>query len=336
VAGATGGDEAAQSVAQLGQMAGAGYIASYGRDQERQSDEVGQTLAAASGWDPAAMAAFLDTLERESVLRTGQVRPPSFLDSHPVTRERVQTTATRARGLERTPGAPVARSTADFLGRIDGILVGADPAEGVFRDGRFLHPGLGFTFEPPPGWQVQNTKQAVAAVSPGQDALLVLELQGPSGDPGQAAAAFAREKQLQLTAGSAGTTQGGWRAYRAATVAQTQQGPTDLDLTWVAHPSAMFRLTGMTQQGNAGRYVQSFLETARSFRPLSNAERASITELRLRVVAARGGESLGALSRRTGNAWSLNETAVANGLEPSARLSAGAPIKIAVQVPYRS
>ena len=120
VAGATGGDQAAQTVAQLGQAAGAGYIASYGRDQERQSDEVGQKLAAESGWDPAAMASFLHTLERESVLRTGQVRPPSFLDSHPMTRERVQTTATRASELPRSPAAPLARSKADFLGRLDG------------------------------------------------------------------------------------------------------------------------------------------------------------------------------------------------------------------------
>ena len=59
-AAAAGGESAAQGAAQIGQVAGAGWIASYGRDQERQADEVGQKLAAQAGWDPAAMAKFLD------------------------------------------------------------------------------------------------------------------------------------------------------------------------------------------------------------------------------------------------------------------------------------
>jgi hypothetical protein len=50
---------------------------------------------------------------------------------------------------------------------------------------------------------------------------------------------------------------------------------------------------------------------------------------------ARRGESLAGLSRRTGNAWSLQETAVANGLEPEALLAEGTPVKIAVELPYR-
>ena len=45
-AGVLGGAGAAQAASQLGQVAGAGLIASYGRDQERQADEVGQKMAA--------------------------------------------------------------------------------------------------------------------------------------------------------------------------------------------------------------------------------------------------------------------------------------------------
>ena len=63
-----GGAEAAQVVGQLGQIAGAGYMASHSRDQERESDEIGQTLAAKGGWNPAGMAEFLATLGRETTL----------------------------------------------------------------------------------------------------------------------------------------------------------------------------------------------------------------------------------------------------------------------------
>ena len=55
---------AASAASQLGQVAGAGLIASYGRDQERQSDEVGQRMAKAAGYDPGGMATFLGALDR--------------------------------------------------------------------------------------------------------------------------------------------------------------------------------------------------------------------------------------------------------------------------------
>ncbi len=333
LAGAAAGGEAAQSVAQLGQVAGQGYIASYGRDQERQADDVGQRLAAATGWDPDGMARFLHTLERESVLRTGATRRPTFLDSHPLTAERVATTRERASGLATAPARPIARSRADFLSRLAGLLVGPDPAQGVFRDGLFLHPGLDFALEFPPGWQTRNTPQAVGAVSPQGDGQIVLELQGPSGDPGEAARAFAQQNRLMLTDGRAGQV-GGWRAYRAAAVAQVQGGSAELDLTWIAHPAATFRLTGVTARGSRAN-LQRFLTTARSFRPLTRSERAAMTEQRLRVVTARRGESLAALSRRTGNRWSLEQTAVANGLDAGATLASGTPVKVAVEVPYR-
>jgi predicted Zn-dependent protease len=334
LAGAAGGDQAAAAVAQIGQTGGAGYIASYGREQERQSDEVGQRIAAQSGWDPSAMARFLDTLEREAVLRSGARRQASFLDSHPVTRERVENTAARARTLDVVPNQPVARSREDFFSRFDGILVGPDPAHGTFRGALFLHPDLDFVVGFPSDWPTQNSKQSVAARSPSGDAVILLELQGPSGDPAVAARAFAQQNQLVLQDGRP-LRIGGWNAYQASALVQGQQSTVALNLTWIAHPQAMFRLSGMSSPQAFAARASTFLATAQSFRSLSRAERGSITERRLRVVAARRGESLAALSLRTGNAWTLQETAVANGLDSEAVLDAGAPIKIAVEVPYR-
>ena len=96
-AGAAGGEQAAQTVGQLGQVAGAGLIATYGRDQERQADQVGQELAARAGYDPAGVAGFLASLGRETQrLSGGRSRQPSFFDSHPLTDERVATTGARA------------------------------------------------------------------------------------------------------------------------------------------------------------------------------------------------------------------------------------------------
>ncbi len=334
VAGVTVGGEAAEAVAQVGQVAGAGLIASYGRNQERESDKVGQDLAIAAGWDPHGMATFMDTLGEYGELMSGGPRRPTFLDSHPMTDERVANAIAYADRLGRAPKPPTESERAAFLARFDGLLVGADPGQGVFRDALFLHPGFAIAMRFPQGWKTINTPAAVAAQTPMGNAMVLLEGQGATGDPAEAARAFAQANGVTLQGGEAGTL-GGWPAYRARAAARTQQGDLGLDLTWVAHPDLMLRVMGLTSTAKFDAYAATFDESAESLRKLTGSERNSIHELRLRVVRSRSGETLAALSRRTGNAWSLEETAVANQRDANARLPSGAAVKIAVEVPYR-
>lgn len=330
-AGAAGGDAAARTVSQLGQVAGAGLIAAYGRDQERQADEVGQKLAAESGWDPAGMTRFMDTLGRETERALGEPRRPTFLDSHPTTTERVQTTAERARSLAVAPGRDIARTKADFYARFEGLLVGPNPEEGVFRDQLFLHPGLDFALAFPSGWLTQNGKQAVAAQAPGEDAIVVLEGQGPPTDPRDAARQWADANQIPLTQG-AQLRIGGYDAYRGLAQVQGQSGDVVLYATWIAHPKGTFRILGVTSPERFRAYESSFGAVSGSFRALNAREASSITARRLHVVSARRGETLAALSERTGNRWSVEETAVANALSSEVRFAGGEPVKIVLDV----
>ena len=334
VAGATLGTDVGQGVGQLFQIAGAGLIASYSRGQEREADDVGQRLAAEAGWDPAAMPRFLQTLERSTQLRGEATRMPTFLSSHPVTGERIENTSRLAGTLPVAPAAPIAASRAAFLAKLDGLLVGPDPAEGVFRDSRFLQPGLRFAIDFPAGWRTANGKSVVGAAAPEQDAIVVLEMQESGDDPGTAATRFAQANRMELRDGES-LRISGHRAHRAWAVAQTGEGQVGLDLTWIAHPAAIFRVTGMSPPSRFAGRGPAFERAARSFRRLSERERASIRDLRLRIVRARDGERLAALSRRTGNTWTPEETAVANGLPKGGRLSEGEPVKIAIEVPHK-
>jgi predicted Zn-dependent protease len=325
------GPEAAQMVGQLGQVAGAGLIASYSRDQEREADAVGQQIAAAAGWDPAGMATFLETLEREGRLRAGGVaRAPTFLDSHPAAGERAVVAHRRAAELGARPGAARTRDRTAFLRRIEGVAVGPDPREGVFEDERFLHPELDFAIDFPRGWQTRNARQAVGAMAPRRDALVVLESQGAREEPVQAARRWLAANPGAQVVESGAARIGPWPGYQALVRARTQQGEAVLALTWFAHPRGTFRLTGMTSPSAWRAYAPDFDDVARSLRPLSAAERRGITGLRLAVVSARQGETLAQLSGRTGNRWSLDETAVANALPRDARLEPGLLVKVAL------
>lgn len=330
-----GGPQAAQMVGQLGQVAGAGLIASYSRDQERQADVVGQDIAAKAGWDPAGMAGFLATLEREGRLEgPGGGRAPSFLDSHPAAGERALVAGRRAAqmgGAHRSQG--IARGHADFLHRIEGVRIGPDPREGVFEDERFLHPELGFAIDFPRGWQTQNSREAVGAMAPRGDAVVVLESQGPREQPATAARRWLAANPSARVVDGGSLQLGSWPAYRALVEAQSQRGLAVLSLTWVAHPSGTFRLTGMTSPPAWRYYAPVFDAVTRSLRALSSAERRGITGLRLAIAQARGGETLAQLGERTGNRWSLDETAVANALSRDARLESGRLVKIALPAP---
>jgi predicted Zn-dependent protease len=333
VAGVAAGGQAAQAVSQLGQIAGAGLIASYGRDQERQADEVGQQLAAGAGWDPGAVSSFFVTLERQTKLEHGD-RLPSFFDSHPMTSERAQTTAARARSLVVTPNPPIARTQRAFLHEFEDLLIGPDPAQGVVRGRRFLHPDLDLAIDFPSGWEIQNTASAVGAGSPQRDAVVMLAMQGPPGDPRAAGAKFAQANGITLDSGSQERV-GGMEAFHAFAVANTQDGPLVLDLTWIAHPKALLRIAGISPQSRYRSHAATLTAVARSVGKPTPAERDGIRARRLRVVEARAGETLGALSARAGNVWSLDETSIANGLAREPRLEAGQLVKVAVEVPHR-
>jgi predicted Zn-dependent protease len=209
-------------------------------------------------------------------------------------------------------------------------MVGANPEEGVFRNGLFLHPGLGFAIAFPANWQTQNTRQAVGAASPQRDAVIVFEGQGRTENPQSAARRWTQANRVQV-AESAPARIGGWPAFRALARAQSQQGSVALDITWIAHPKGTYRLTAMTSPSSYRNWAPTFERVAGSFRALSADERASAKPLRLRVAGARAGETLSDLDRRSGNRWKLPETAVANGIAEDARLQAGQLVKVALE-----
>lgn len=325
-----GGGQAASMVSQLGQVAGAGMIASYSRDQERQADSIGQELAAAGGWDPVGLADFLVTLDREGRIQHGGPRRASFLDSHPHPGERAVVARERAPELSRGAVPRIAKGRTAYLKRIEGMLVGPNPDEGVFVEQRFLHPGLGFAMDFPEGWKTQNAKNAVAAMAPSRDAVITLEMQGPTGNARDAAERWVAANRVQVVRSGA-MRAGRWDAFRVLAQAQSQQGAIAADVVWIAHPAGTFRITGLTSPDRHGSWAPTFERVAAGFHGLTEAERSLARPLRLRLATARGGETLADLGRRTGNAWKPEETAVANGIDAAAPLATGQLVKVAVR-----
>ncbi len=58
---------------------------------------------------------------------------------------------------------------------IDGMPFGESSSQGVTRGQNFYHEPLDFALTAPPGWQIQNTPQAVVIVSGARDAALIVQ-----------------------------------------------------------------------------------------------------------------------------------------------------------------
>lgn len=303
----------------------------YSRGQENQADEVGQEIAAKAGWDPAALSTFLSNLEREVQLSQGKPRKPSFFDSHPPTPERVRRTSVHATTLKRAPREPISAGKDAYLARLDGLVVGQRAANGIVVGRTFFQPDLNFFLELPDKWKVENTPQMLAAAAPDGEGGLLLRTVAEGQDPLDGARALQKTTKLDIVSKAQRIQIGDLPAARAHIKADNQ---TELDLTWIAHGGLIYQIAGLAPARHFDKLKPALESTANSFRPLTAAERDSITEDRIRLVRAQAGETLEALAMRTRSAWKPEEIAVANGIKPSASLEQGQLLKIAMTESY--
>lgn len=96
LASAAGGDAAA--VAMIGsQTAGAEVRAANSREHEREADRVGMQILMQAGYDPSAMPRFFNRLNQQANLQQSKnAFIPSFVQSHPLTAERLSEATARA------------------------------------------------------------------------------------------------------------------------------------------------------------------------------------------------------------------------------------------------
>ena len=158
-------------LAQLGESGFGLLFLKYSRDDEAQADGLGVKYAARTGWDPAGVPQMLTTLGRiEEVSDNKGV--PNWLSTHPAPEDRVQRVSAAVQQAEAGADRFAVERDA-FLKRIDGIVYGDNPDQGVVRGGRFLHAGLRFAVEFPNGWEVNNGQTQVVAKEPGGRPLIV-------------------------------------------------------------------------------------------------------------------------------------------------------------------
>lgn len=125
--------------AAYGDLAGTGLsllFLKHGRDAERESDRLGARYAAENGWDPGGVQDMLTTLSRIEDA-SGRTGIPSWLLTHPEPAARVVEVEPVVTELRAIWADGFERNRDEYLARIDGVLYGDAPREGIVPGSRF-------------------------------------------------------------------------------------------------------------------------------------------------------------------------------------------------------
>lgn len=314
------------TVASLGQAAGAGLqllFLKYGRDAERQADELGFKYMTKEGWDPHEMVKMFQTLERVSGGEGGG-RLPGYLSTHPDPGERAKTAAERAAKVNQ-PGLKIAHD--EFLALVNGMPFGENPRNGFFKGNAFLHPDLKLQIELPDGWKKQNSASAVAAQSPQGDAIVQLGAAGKD-SPAEAAKKFLSQKGIQpaQVPGSqlSGLPPGAASSYFQA---QTEQGAIAGLVTFVSHGGATFGILGYTTADKLGTYDAAFKKTMASFSDLKDPAALAAQPPKLELVKVPRDMSVAEFQQQFPSTGKPDDVAYVNGLTKDGRFTAGQTAK---------
>jgi predicted Zn-dependent protease len=310
----------------LGGLAGAGLsllFLRYSRDMERQADELGFGYSLQQGYDVREMERVFASLARLGDEQQSAV--PTWLQTHPLPADRIVAVQARIAALEPLPaGLRVARE--DYLSRIDGLVYGVNPRNGIFRDGWFMHPDLAFQLAIPGTWARQNLARAVMAVSPRQDAAIQLVLR-PESTPDDAARAFLAQQGVQ-TIQTGRQTINGLPAVLASFRAQTSQAALQGLVGFIAYQGRVYQVLGYSAAAVYGEYQGVFQQSIGSFGPLRDPAILALQPSRLRMVRVGDSLTLAEFNRRFPSTIPVGELAVINAVAgPDSVLPAGTLVK---------
>jgi predicted Zn-dependent protease len=303
-------------------------MASFSRVQEFEADGIGVGISAKAHFDPYGAARFLSSMERNAELKAGKTpidpRAQDFLSSHPATPERVQNAASVAKQYISTEANEHDRET--YLSAIDNIVYGEDPSEGFVRGRRFLHPKLGFTFQAPDNYTLDNTAQAVIGVRDGGAQAMRFDVVRVPAD--QSLGDYLNSGWMENVDKSA-TEEITINGLPAASTTASGD-PWQFKVYALRFGTDVYRFIFASRQKTT-ESERNARETVNSFRRLTLDEIQSARPLRIRVITVQPGDTVESLAHRmSGVDRPVERFRVLNGLDAHAQVKVRDRVKIVV------
>ncbi|MBV7259765.1 M48 family metalloprotease [Erythrobacter crassostreae] len=303
----------------------------FSRKQELEADDLGILYLQRAGYDPKAMSTVLASLAAQNSLDArlqgrGNASVPEWASTHPDPASRVRTALAKTEGL----GSGVTNRDT-FLSRIDGMIYGDDPEQGVIEGSRFIHPELMLSFTAPQGFYMVNGTRAVSIN--GQSGKAQLTLAPYAGDLDsyirQQFKTLGGEEQTLAPSSIQRTTVNGIRAAYGS--ARVNNGNSQVDVTIFAYEFSndrAYHFQAITPAGQSNAFSSMF----QSMRRITQREASAVIPRQVDVVTVRRGDTVSSLARRM--AYDSNQVErfrVLNAMESSDTLRAGQKVKLVVR-----
>ncbi len=324
------GSALSETVAKYAQVAGVGaqlMLLKYGRDDERQSDELGVQYGTALGYDTREMAEFFGTLDQ---LSGGSGGLPSWASTHPDPGERYDTVLRLSAEAQAGKPGPFRRDRGGFLTRLEGLTFGPDPRQGFVHEDAFVHPELAIRFPRPADWKLQNLPSQVQMASPDGDAAIFFRMR-PAGNPTAAAQDFATEAQVAVSERHS-TTIAGWPAVVQLGEIANEQSSMTLQSTFISRQDGIFVFHGLSTTADFNGFQSTFTSVAQGFTRETDRRLLEIRPITLQIVQAREerpfAEQVAAYPIPEGAGVDLSGLALMNGFTTHERVPAGTHLKV--------
>lgn len=290
-----------QTGAQLGQIFGTVLLRGYGREHELEADQLGAEYLARSNYDPQAMMEVIRVLknqeELEKKVAKAEGREPNIYHglfaTHPDNDTRLKETIASAEKHKSSAATLTGRET--YLHKIDGMIFGDSPYEGIVRGRNFYHPDLGIAMQLPAGWHVRNLPTQLLAISPEGKATLQVEVMDINKRISPKEFIATRLNIKELGSGTALTIHGN-EAYTG--IATINNKPVRVTVIYLDTRAYIFG--GLCKDCKLfAKFDTQFLDTAKSFHRMTAGEQEVAKPLRIHIVQAEAGTTYSQLAKNS-------------------------------------
>ncbi|MCX5885823.1 MAG: M48 family metalloprotease [Proteobacteria bacterium] len=320
----------ARNFGQLTDIIFLGISRGYSREYELEADELGIKYAAQAGYDPQAVHSFLSTLEQMEKENKEKTYHGLF-STHPETRTRIDKAIEEVKNNPALTSKTFAVMSAEYKARIDGLLYGPDPKEGIVVKNVFLHPDLRIEITFPEGWKINNGRDVLSAKHPEKNYYLQMMVQdmGKWVPVEQAAREISQKFHMREISGMA-TRINGLEAYVGNYQGSMKElGVIGIKGGFIIRGDKIYPLLGFSPLEEFKKVEHIFTSAIYSFRELSLEEAESIKPARVRLYTVQKNETFDTIAKEIKGGTEDGKTlALINGFNPGATPPAGEKIKV--------
>jgi predicted Zn-dependent protease len=285
----------------------------FSRDDERQADDLGLRYMTRADYDPEEMPNVFRTFDRMQDA-SGGGRIPNWQSTHPNPDDRVG--RIEAQIVQLPPEMRDGKVGRDsYLRRLDGMTFGENPREGYSIGNTFYHPDMAFRMTFPDGWKIVNQRQAAGAISPNEDALVVLTL-ARGNTPADAVRAFFEPENIQPG--------GRWRESFYNFNASSSDGSQIRGVVgFIKHRDVVFQLVAYADRDDFSQYGNAMRRSLASFVELRNRRYLEVEPARVKIVKLPRAMSFSDFAQRYPSNANADKVAILNGVGEDQTLEKG-------------